>query len=146
MLSVFAVAVALVAGSVVAADAGTDARIDTEVPTDDSIELIDESGELTPSERETARTLVSNDDEAMDELRARVGEADALTLEVHGVSPDEKVHLAVSASGENPETAVVVDLDDETVEVEDTVLLGTADAENVSLEADEDWNVTVVDG
>ncbi|WP_128476621.1 hypothetical protein [Halorussus pelagicus] len=140
MLSVFAVTMALVAGSVVAADVGTDARTDAKVQ-HDGVEIVDEDGKLTPDERETVRTLVSNDGEAIDELRSRFGDADELALEVHGVTPDGRVHLDASAPGENPDTAAVVDLYDETVEIESVVLVEATNTDTVG----DEWNVTEVD-
>src|SRR6056297_1532992 len=145
MLSVFAVAMALVAGSAVAADVGTDARTDAEIQ-HDGVEIVDESDELTPDERETVRTLVSNDGEAMDELRSRFGDTNELALEVHGVTPNGRVHLDASAPGENPDTAVVVNLYNETVEIESVVLAEVTNTDDVSVESGEVWNATKVDG
>ncbi|WP_132059104.1 hypothetical protein [Halorussus amylolyticus] len=132
LISAFVTVAALGAGAVVFADADTTdgERAETD------LEIVDRNDELNESEHEMIRNLVSNDD-AMGELRARLDDPGAVTLEVVGVAPDGRVHMDASAPGESSEVAVTVAPSEATVEVETVTLMGESDAENGTRGADQ---------
>jgi hypothetical protein len=111
--------------------------VDTDAGPD--IEVVDENDELTDGERETVRSLV-DDGNVSEELRNRFGDAETVTLTVHGVGPDEAVHMDATAPGDNPETVVVADLRDETVSVEGAALVSADSVTEIDLDSE---NVTV---
>ncbi|WP_327053171.1 hypothetical protein [Halomicrococcus gelatinilyticus] len=145
ILSVFLVASALGGGSVVAADADADDSTAREQL--DGVDVVDENDELDDSQLETVRSALAEDEDAMEALRDRFDDPESVTLAVHGVDPSGHVHLDATAPGAHPETAVVVDLDDETVEIEDVELVSASESETRSVDvvrSDDDGNVTFV--
>jgi len=145
ILSVFLVASALGGGSVVAADADADDSTAREPL--DSIDVVDENDELNASQMATVRSALADDEDAIEALRNRFDHPDAVTLAVHGVGPTGHVQLDAMAPGDHPETAVVVDLRDGTVEIEDAELISADEFERESVDvvrSDDSGNVTVV--
>ncbi|OAQ53038.1 hypothetical protein HTG_09410 [Natrinema mahii] len=111
----------------------TDADDTDRASTDADLAVRDPDGELTDTELETVRTLVTNDEAATERLRDRFPTAETITLTVHGVESSGDVHVDATAPGDNPETAVVVSPSSGNVSVDAATLLETSESSRIDV-------------
>ncbi|ELZ15908.1 hypothetical protein C478_04199 [Natrinema thermotolerans DSM 11552] len=109
----------------------TDADDTDRATTDADLVVRDPDDELTDTELETVRTLVTNDEAATERLRDRFPTAETITLTVHGVEPSGDVHVDATAPGDNPETAVVVSPSSGNVSVDAATLLEASESSRI---------------